>query len=158
MAQTNYNALLRSSTSTIVVVLILLYTSSLEAKADELKTLNNVPSEFVESEPRKFGNHGVKSHDTPPSITPSQPPEGHNNSVKTFHVDATSSDDEHQHQHQLSPHPHLHFKEPHAHHHTDKSVAGGGVIIACLATAFVLSIFCYIRATRQQIISKEQLI
>ena len=55
----------------------------------------------------------------------------------------------------------VHLKEVPAHHKVDKSIAGGGVIIGGLATAFVVAIFCYIRATRrtrQRILSKEQLI
>ncbi|KAF5953711.1 hypothetical protein HYC85_006567 [Camellia sinensis] len=32
-------------------------------------------------------------------------------------------------------------------HSTDKSVAGGGVILGGLATTFMVAIFCYIRAT-----------
>ncbi|KAI3891656.1 hypothetical protein MKX03_004991 [Papaver bracteatum] len=40
----------------------------------------------------------------------------------------------------------------HRHHHyhpSDKSVAGGGVILGGLATTFLVSIACYIRATRK---------
>ncbi|XVF08183.1 hypothetical protein REPUB_Repub06bG0204100 [Reevesia pubescens] len=33
------------------------------------------------------------------------------------------------------------------HHSTDKSVAGGGVILGGLATTFLVAVFCYIRAT-----------
>ena len=33
------------------------------------------------------------------------------------------------------------------HHSVDKSVAGGGVILGGLATAFLVAVFCYIRAT-----------
>ncbi|KAK9154377.1 hypothetical protein Sjap_001857 [Stephania japonica] len=36
------------------------------------------------------------------------------------------------------------------HHSVDKSVAGGGVIIGGLATTFIVSIICYIRATRRK--------
>ncbi|KAL7248414.1 hypothetical protein ACSBR2_003189 [Camellia fascicularis] len=32
-------------------------------------------------------------------------------------------------------------------HSTDKSVAGGGVILGGLATTFMVAVFCYIRAT-----------
>ncbi|KAK6918930.1 hypothetical protein RJ641_017352 [Dillenia turbinata] len=35
-----------------------------------------------------------------------------------------------------------------AKHHSDKSVAGGGVIIGGLATAIFAAVFCYIRVTR----------
>lgn len=33
------------------------------------------------------------------------------------------------------------------HHSNDKSIAGGGVILGGLATTFLVSVFCYIRAT-----------
>lgn len=36
------------------------------------------------------------------------------------------------------------------HRSTDKSVAGGGVIIGGLVTAFFASVFCYIRVTRKR--------
>ncbi|KAK7257502.1 hypothetical protein RIF29_31525 [Crotalaria pallida] len=35
------------------------------------------------------------------------------------------------------------------HHSTDKSVAGGGVIIGGLVTAIFAAVFCYIRVTRK---------
>ncbi|XP_021721035.1 uncharacterized protein LOC110688575 [Chenopodium quinoa] len=150
-------ALLRS-----IIVLILLNSSLLVVK---VKTLNNGPSDLMVPEPRKFGHHGANKsqHSNAPSVSPSQAPESSHNSVKNHHENASSSNDEttNAHGEELSPHQEVHLENVHAHHHTDKSVAGGGVIIGCLATAFVLSIFCYIRATRrtqQQIMSKEQLI
>ncbi|KAL4296915.1 hypothetical protein GQ457_12G009900 [Hibiscus cannabinus] len=33
------------------------------------------------------------------------------------------------------------------HHSTDKSIAGGGVILGGLATTFLVAVFCYIKAT-----------
>ncbi|TKY66929.1 hypothetical protein E2542_SST09820 [Spatholobus suberectus] len=36
------------------------------------------------------------------------------------------------------------------HHSTDKSVAGGGVIIGGLVTAIFAAVFCYIRVTRKR--------
>ncbi|QCD87882.1 hypothetical protein DEO72_LG3g2422 [Vigna unguiculata] len=36
------------------------------------------------------------------------------------------------------------------HHSTDKSVAGGGVIIGGLVTAIFAAVFCYIRVTRRR--------
>ncbi|KAL5740508.1 hypothetical protein ACOSP7_029391 [Xanthoceras sorbifolium] len=41
----------------------------------------------------------------------------------------------------------IHLKRNH--HSVDKSVAGGGVILGGLATTFLVTIFCYIRATRR---------
>ncbi|KAL5793959.1 hypothetical protein ACOSP7_002553 [Xanthoceras sorbifolium] len=35
-------------------------------------------------------------------------------------------------------------------HHSDKSVAGGGVIIGGLVTAIFAALFCYIRVTRRK--------
>ncbi|KAK9155949.1 hypothetical protein Sjap_003429 [Stephania japonica] len=37
----------------------------------------------------------------------------------------------------------------HQRHHSDKSIAGGGVIIGGLATAVFAAVFCYIRVTRK---------
>ncbi|KAL9995028.1 hypothetical protein Hdeb2414_s0846g00953551 [Helianthus debilis subsp. tardiflorus] len=47
------------------------------------------------------------------------------------------------------------YLEKHHHHHhrsdsVDKSIAGGGVILGGLVMAFVVSIVCYIRATRRR--------
>ncbi|CAI9766245.1 unnamed protein product [Fraxinus pennsylvanica] len=39
------------------------------------------------------------------------------------------------------------IKISHRHHSFDKSVAGGGVILGGLATAFLVAVFCYIRVT-----------
>lgn len=36
------------------------------------------------------------------------------------------------------------------HHSTDKSVAGGGVIIGGLVTAIFAAVYCYIRVTRRK--------
>ncbi|KAF3650247.1 putative xyloglucan endotransglucosylase/hydrolase protein 9 [Capsicum annuum] len=36
------------------------------------------------------------------------------------------------------------------HHHSDKSVAGGGVIIGGLVTAIFAAVYCYIRVTRKR--------
>lgn len=36
------------------------------------------------------------------------------------------------------------------HHSTDKSVAGGGVIVGGLVTAIFAAVFCYIRVTRKR--------
>lgn len=36
------------------------------------------------------------------------------------------------------------------HHHSDKSVAGGGVIIGGLVTAIFAVVYCYIRVTRKR--------
>ncbi|KDP32228.1 hypothetical protein JCGZ_13835 [Jatropha curcas] len=36
------------------------------------------------------------------------------------------------------------------HHSSDKSVAGGGVIIGGLVTAIFAAVFCYIRVTRKK--------
>ncbi|KAG5596936.1 hypothetical protein H5410_038168 [Solanum commersonii] len=36
------------------------------------------------------------------------------------------------------------------HHHSDKSVAGGGVIIGGLVTAIFATVYCYIRVTRKK--------
>lgn len=38
----------------------------------------------------------------------------------------------------------------HRRHPIDRSVAGGGVIVGGLATAFLVAVFCYIQATRRK--------
>ncbi|GMI96532.1 hypothetical protein like AT3G09280 [Hibiscus trionum] len=39
----------------------------------------------------------------------------------------------------------IHLQKPHR--STDKSIAGGGVILGGLATTFLVAVFCYIKAT-----------
>lgn len=43
-----------------------------------------------------------------------------------------------------------HIRRLGKHHSTDKSVAGGGVIIGGLVTAIFAAVFCYIRVTRKR--------
>ncbi|KAK7382595.1 hypothetical protein VNO80_01514 [Phaseolus coccineus] len=45
-----------------------------------------------------------------------------------------------------SHHGEIHFTKQH-HHSFDKSIAGAGVILGGLATTFLVSVFCYIKAT-----------
>ncbi|XP_014515531.1 uncharacterized protein LOC106773346 [Vigna radiata var. radiata] len=47
-----------------------------------------------------------------------------------------------------SHHGQIHLTRQH-HHSFDKSIAGAGVILGGLATTFLVSVFCYIRATER---------
>ncbi|CAO2840972.1 unnamed protein product [Amaranthus hypochondriacus] len=121
--------------------------------------INNEPDPGLEAHPPPTHHH----------LAAQAPESQHNESVKSHsghsahdhtngslgptHSEMTAAHHE--------PGSEVHLKEVPAHHKVDKSIAGGGVIIGGLATAFVVAIFCYIRATRrtrQRILSKEQLI
>ncbi|KAJ1379748.1 hypothetical protein SESBI_46627 [Sesbania bispinosa] len=59
----------------------------------------------------------------------------------------SSSEEEREFKAAEAPHPNRRLGK---HHSTDKSVAGGGVIIGGLVTATFAAIFCYIRVTRKR--------
>lgn len=100
---------------------------------------------------RKLGKHQHKqvSFSGTPSPSPSEAPK----SEKKMHASSEGSIPNHQ---KASVEPHdevlgsqghqVHLLKQH-HHSFDKSIAGGGVILGGLATTFLVSIFCYIRAT-----------
>ncbi|KAL4571791.1 hypothetical protein LXL04_018556 [Taraxacum kok-saghyz] len=79
---------------------------------------------------RKLGNHHV-SESEPPTTTSSS---GHEGTMEEEHG--------------------RYLEKQHRHHHrsgeVDKSIVGGGVILGGLVMAFVVSIVCYIRATRRR--------
>ncbi|CAI9297608.1 unnamed protein product [Lactuca saligna] len=84
---------------------------------------------------RKLGNHHVSESDSePPSTATSRDHEGNGGSAKEESG--------------------MYLEKQHQHHHgsgsVDKSIAGGGVILGGLVMAFVVSIVCYIRATRRR--------
>ncbi|KAJ1382718.1 hypothetical protein SESBI_44031 [Sesbania bispinosa] len=60
---------------------------------------------------------------------------------------SSSSEEEGEFKAAEAPHPNRRLGK---HHSTDKSVAGGGVIIGGLVTATFAAIFCYIRVTRKR--------
>ncbi|KAJ0780265.1 hypothetical protein HanPI659440_Chr06g0235671 [Helianthus annuus] len=82
---------------------------------------------------QKHGKHNV-SKSEPPTTGPSSDHEDHGGSM------AEEEDgiylEKHHHHHELSS--------------VDKSITGGGVILGGLVMAFVVSIVCYIRATRRR--------
>ncbi|KAJ0780267.1 hypothetical protein HanPI659440_Chr06g0235711 [Helianthus annuus] len=82
---------------------------------------------------RKLGKHHVIKSE-PPTTRPSSDHEENNGSM------AEEEDGM--------------YLEKHHHHHisasVDKSIVGGGVILGGLVMAFVVSIVCYIRATRRR--------
>ncbi|KAF5750898.1 hypothetical protein HS088_TW03G01238 [Tripterygium wilfordii] len=85
---------------------------------------------------RKLGKHHPqvsRSFIVPPSLSPSQAPQAE----ETILTSSVSNIEEG-------------MQEMHTrvrHHSIDKSMAGGGVILGGLATTFLVSVFCYIRAT-----------
>ncbi|KAL2320086.1 hypothetical protein Fmac_029055 [Flemingia macrophylla] len=103
---------------------------------------------------RKLGKHQfkqIKSSDTSP--TPSEAPKSENK----MHSSSEGNIPSHQ---RTSIEPRddgavlgshqgqVHLLKQHNHHHSlDKSIAGAGVILGGLATTFLVSVFCYIRAT-----------
>ncbi|TKY63355.1 hypothetical protein E2542_SST13226 [Spatholobus suberectus] len=101
---------------------------------------------------RKLGKHHqhnqIRSSDTT-SPTPSEAPQ----SEKKMHSSSEGSIPSHQ---RTSVEPHqeavlgsegqVHLLKQ-QHHSLDKSIAGAGVILGGLATTFLVSVFCYIRAT-----------
>lgn len=82
---------------------------------------------------RKLGKHYV-SKPQPPTIAPSSDHDENGENAKEEND--------------------MYLEKQHTHHHgsgsVDKSIAGGGVILGGLAMAFVVSIACYIRATRRK--------
>lgn len=94
---------------------------------------------------RKFGKQQHKqviTNDTP-SFSPSRAPKG-----EEMHSTSEGSIPSHQKTSILDSQDHVHLGNQHHHHHSfDKSVAGGGVILGGLATTFLVSVYCYIRAT-----------
>ncbi|KAK7350079.1 hypothetical protein VNO77_08174 [Canavalia gladiata] len=103
---------------------------------------------------RKLGKHQhnqIRSSDTP-SPTPSEAPQSEKNMHSSFEG-RSSSIPSHQ-RTSIEPHDEavlgsqgqVHLLKQH-HHSFDKSIAGGGVILGGLATTFLVSIFCYIKAT-----------
>ncbi|KAK7390472.1 hypothetical protein VNO78_25778 [Psophocarpus tetragonolobus] len=99
---------------------------------------------------RKLGKH---QHNQITSPTPSEAPQNENN----MHSSSEGIIPSHQ-RTSLEPHdgavlgPHhgqVHLSKQ-QHHSFDKSIAGAGVILAGLATTFLVSVFRYIRATRRR--------
>ncbi|KAG5042571.1 hypothetical protein AAZX31_03G062300 [Glycine max] len=102
---------------------------------------------------RKLGKHQhnqIRSSDTK-SPTPSEAPQNE----KNMHSISEGSIPSHQ-RTSIEPHDEavlgshhgqVHLLK-HRHHHS-KSIAGAGVILAGLAATFLVSVFCYIRATRR---------
>lgn len=97
---------------------------------------------------RKLGKHQHKSET--PSPSPFEAPQSENT-----HSSSEGSIPSHQ---RTSVEPHdeevldshqgqVHLVKQHHHHSHDKSVAGGGVILGGLATTFLVSVYCYIKAT-----------
>ncbi|KAJ1411219.1 hypothetical protein SESBI_21260 [Sesbania bispinosa] len=98
---------------------------------------------------RKLGKHQHKQVSTSgtPSPSPSEAPKS-----EDIHSSSEGSIPSHQ---RTSVEPHddvlgsqgqVHLLKQH-HHSFDKSIAGGGVILGGLATTFLVSVYCYIRAT-----------
>ncbi|XP_047148358.1 uncharacterized protein LOC124820662 [Vigna umbellata] len=99
---------------------------------------------------RKLGKHQrneIRSSDTR-SPAPSEAPKSEKNvqSGSEGSIERTSIEAENG---VLgSHHGQIHLTRQH-HHSFDKSIAGAGVILGGLATTFLVSVFCYIRATER---------
>lgn len=88
---------------------------------------------------RKFGKHQNKQN----LISPSKAPK----SEEMHSTSEGSNIPSHKKTSILDSQDHVDLVNQHHHHSFDKSVAGGGVILGGLATTFLVSIYCYIRAT-----------
>lgn len=96
--------------------------------------LNNNNVRIAEApKSRKLGKHHV-SESKPPTIAPSS--EHEENGENTSEEHEMYLEKQHHHKHESDS--------------VDKSMAGGGVILGGLVMAFVVSIVCYIRATRRR--------
>lgn len=89
---------------------------------------------------RKFGQHQHNQIKTSASPSPSIVPQS-----EKMHSNFIGSIPSHQKTSILDSQGHIHFVKQH--HSFDKSMVGGGVILGGLATTFLVSIYCYIRAT-----------
>ena len=104
---------------------------------------------------RKLGKHQHKQVSF--SITPSPSPSEAPQSGKKMQSSSEGSVPNHQRNSVEQPHYDevlgsqggVYLSKQH-HHSFDKSIAGGGVILGGLATTFLVSVFCYIRATGRQ--------
>lgn len=85
--------------------------------------------------PRKLGDHNLEGN---AGHVSSEAPESSEVAVSASDEAGAGAPE------QVMPIVHRHHKLP-----FDKSVCGGGVILGGLACLFLLSIFCYIRATRR---------
>ncbi|CAI9780111.1 unnamed protein product [Fraxinus pennsylvanica] len=113
---------------------------------------NPPASDGIEQPPtaaRKLGkhHHTILKSLAAPSLSPSEPPKTKEN--MPFSREVSSSGQENG----TSQVEEIKISHHHHHHHSiDKSVAGGGVILGGLATAFLVAVFCYIRATGRKIV------
>ncbi|KAK7286846.1 hypothetical protein RJT34_22146 [Clitoria ternatea] len=94
---------------------------------------------------RKLGKHQHKQ--VGPCPTPSEAPQSEKNmhsqgSIPSHQKTSVVPEDEAV----LGSQGQAHLLK-HKHHSFDKSIAGAGVILGGLATTFLVSVFCYIRAT-----------
>ncbi|ESW05979.1 hypothetical protein PHAVU_010G009300 [Phaseolus vulgaris] len=100
---------------------------------------------------RKLGKHQhneIRSSDTK-SPTPSEAPKSENSSSEGGIIpshERTSVEGEDG-TVLGSHHGEMHLTKQQHHHSFDKSIAGAGVILGGLATTFLVSVFCYIKAT-----------
>ncbi|OIW00824.1 hypothetical protein TanjilG_08263 [Lupinus angustifolius] len=100
---------------------------------------------------RKHGKHQQHKHEST-SSTPIPSPSEAPQIEKKMHASSEGSIPNHQKtsveplEEVLGSQGQAHFVKQH-HHSYDKSIAGGGVILGGLATTFLVTVFCYIRAT-----------
>ncbi|QCE04170.1 hypothetical protein DEO72_LG8g2203 [Vigna unguiculata] len=109
-------------------------------------------SETLEPFGRKLGKHQrneIRSYDTR-SPTPSEAPKSENkmHSGSEGSINERSSIEPENGGVLGSHHGQIHLTKQ-QHHSFDKSIAGAGVILGGLATTFLVSVFCYIRATER---------
>lgn len=90
---------------------------------------------------RKLGKHRhtILKSVAAPSLSPSEPQKTKENLPFSREISSSGQENETSQVEEI--------KIGHHHHSFDKSVAGGGVILGGLATAFLVAVVCYIRAT-----------
>ncbi|KAK4377514.1 hypothetical protein RND71_003810 [Anisodus tanguticus] len=114
------------------------------AMADTATICGNPPAASPLLSFRKLGKHHHKMVKSSTNVAPTPGLSPHQEEKKK--VNEVGSTDEHN---GIAQAQDIKIEKKH-HHSIDKSICGGGIILGGLATAFLVAIVCYIRATRRK--------